>query len=328
MYASPWTSLEELPTLVALLPIWREMLGDNFLAFSALCLSVSTRVGEHYPCPLARYCAFRILRHPDHTITGHCKRIPARCPPVQFTETDVTALELNWQKLGRALCHALNLDYKFRDMGLFHTAQIGSWSTDAVPVFLTVQCESRTQRLVTAELVATLNQKFILLTPTSRMTDARSLQILARVGAAVFPLNTTVTLAPNGTLLANTIPGKLFAAFTPQPKEFNDNAARQLFILAKTLDADYGRKAPPSVVLRMYCVDELEPGQIAQRLECGRSLIYSRLKLLCAKLGMDLSALRRMSSQVEAAEASLSDTRARRIHRPSALDQPGDDEDT
>jgi hypothetical protein len=301
MYDSPWTSLEELPCLIALLPIWREMIGPElFPAFQAACLSLSTHVPHRYPCPHARWCAYRISRNSDNTITGDCEHPPSECdhPHVQFTETDVTPLKLDWQKLGRALCHALNLDYKFRDMGLFHTAQIGSWSTDAVPVFLTVQCESRTQRLVTAELVATLNQKFILLTPTSRMTDARSLQILARVNAAAFPLSTTVTLTPNGTLLPNATPGKLFAAFTPQPKEVDLSAAERAAALLKCLEDGLKTKPPLlTTVFRHYCVDELSIQQTADKCRCSRLTIIRRLKLLRIKTGMDPKDLRRSLSE-------------------------------
>src|SRR5689334_9030531 len=118
MFDSPWTSLEELPSLIALLPIWRDMLGDNFAAFSSLCLAISSRVARHYPCPHAPWCAYRIYHNSDNSITGECEHPPAECdyPHVQFTEDDVTPLELDWQKLGRSLCRALNLDYKFRGM--------------------------------------------------------------------------------------------------------------------------------------------------------------------------------------------------------------------
>ena len=42
--------------------------------------------------------------------------------------TDITPLQLNWPKLGRAICRALSLDSKATPINVPNTLQIGSWS--------------------------------------------------------------------------------------------------------------------------------------------------------------------------------------------------------
>jgi len=314
---NPWQSLEELRTLAAVLPVWRDLVGEeDFAAFRALCLSPCQEAAFEFPCPVNGLCFFRINHERNGLITGHCHSDPSYCEDVQFSETDVTPLELNWTRLSRAICQAFGLVVKFRELNTVHTVQIGTWSADAVPVILTIQYKLTYQHLAVAELVATLGQKFILFGPTSRMMDVPCLQMLNRVQAEFFPLDKTTTLTKNGTLHAVKTPGELFANFTPQPKDaISENAARQLFAMSKQLDCELGKKAQPSLVLRLYCVENWEPDRIAKELKCSRALVYARLKALTKKLGRNLGELREFSAQFQRIEDSLSDHRARHICR-------------
>jgi hypothetical protein len=253
-----------------------------------------------------------------------CERDPPTCERIQLTRADITPLELNWQKLARAICKAFGLDTKIGDLPIPHTIQIGSWSADAVPVILTIQTDRHHLHFVISDLIARLHQKFILFAPTTRNLDASSQELLANANAAFFPLDTTVILTQNATLQPTKPPGELFAKFTPQPKESDEGVARSLFALAKALDTETGmRKAQPSTILRLYCAENLEPDQIARKLHCARSLIYSRLKFLSQKLGRDPAELRQYSTHLQNIENSLSDSRAKEIYRKGATQ--GDD---
>jgi hypothetical protein len=330
MKNNPWLSLEAIPGQCAVLPVWRDFTGEDFEAFRTLCLDVSDRTTCLFPCPWAPICAFRIVRPaiPGAPIIGHCETRPPQCEDVIFSETDILPLQVNWKKLARALCKAFGLDSRFSTLRLPGTFQIGNWSADNVPVLLAVQSRPTFQHQAVCELVASLNQKFILFTPTAGMMDVPSLQMLTRVHAEFFPLDTNVILTPNGTLHPTKTPGELFANFRPQRRDaVEENVARQLFALAKTLDSNYGRKATPSEVMRLYCVEGLEAGQIASKLKCARSLVYLRLQLLASKLGRNPSELRQFSSHFEKMEGSLSDARARRIHRPTQADPNPSDND-
>ena len=81
--------------------------------------------------------------------------------------------------------------------------------------------------------------------------------------------------------------------------------------MSKQLDSEVGKKAQPSLVLRLYCVENWEPDKIAKELKCSRALVYSRLKALAKKLGQSPNQLREFSAHFERIADSLSDSRAR-----------------
>ena len=364
---NPWQSLEAIPGLVAVAAIWQRRMGEHFPALRATCLEPDDWQVESYPCPRECGCWHKvILRHDFLARTGAaalthqlqqsssssfsfsssipsdstnpspeapaaigvCCCDPPACPDLPLTIADITPLKLNWTRLARELCRALSLNSKFSILPPPHTVQIGAWSAGAIPAILTIQVWRSAFRNAIAETVARLNSPFILLAPTTDQFDAYSQELLARVSAAFFPLDSTVTIAPSGLLLPARPPGELFARFTPHGKDpVPEDTARQLFALAKTLDTGNPKhKAQPSAVLRLYCVDGLEPNQIARELSCARSLVYARLSLLAQKLGRPPAELRQYSSHFQSIEASLSDSRAKRIQRKSAIDGDGNED--
>src|SRR6266446_5127997 len=104
-----------------------------------------------------------------------CRCYPGRCDSFSLTVEDVTSLELDWPKLGRALCRAFGLVSKPANPGLFNALQIASWSpdlsrqstaaADAIPVILTIPSSSRELLHIAATLIARLGHPFILLAP-------------------------------------------------------------------------------------------------------------------------------------------------------------------
>jgi len=110
--------------------------------------------------------------------------------------------------------------------------------------------------------------------------------------------------------------------FRQTEKPIDENEARRLFALIKELsDANTAkRKAPIIEVFRLYCVEGLTAKQIAKQCRCTKSLIVLRLGGIREKLGRDPAELRLMSSHFEKIEDSLSDSRAKQIHRESALE--------
>jgi hypothetical protein len=108
-----------------------------------------------------------------------------------------------------------------------------------MPAILTIQvCPSAFRRVV-PELVAGLQQPFILFAPTSLLLDAPCLGFLTSVGAAFFALDSTVLLGQDGRLHAARSPGELFAPFTPQPN--GADVAGRGTVIVKGL-----RAAPPA----------------------------------------------------------------------------------
>ena len=90
----------------------------------------------------------------------------------------------------------------------------------------------------------------------------------------------------------------------------------KVFQLLTALDPDgHQRKAPPIKVFLLRFRQNLEPGEIARRCRCNRSLIFARLKQIQEKLPWKPHQLRELSAHVEAMQKSLTDSRARTIYR-------------
>ena len=253
-----------------------------------------------------------------------CVCEPWNCANLILTQADIQVLELDWARLGRALCKAFGLVARPAGLGfgLRNTRQIGSWSIAAVPVLLTIQRDPREFRAIVAELAARLREKFILLAPTSDNLDAASQELLAHAGAGFFSLEGCLTFTPHGNFEPRKTPGELFARFLPEvPEPVPEDVARQAFALVKQLETEQAnsRKAPVYTIFRLYCVEALGPIQIARRIGCARSLVFNRLELLRQKLGRDPAELRQYSAHFASIEESLSDARASRVHRAGAI---------
>jgi hypothetical protein len=174
---------------------------------------------------------------------------------------------------------------------------------------------------VIAQLALRLRQPYILFSPTNDFIDADCQELLANASAAFFPLDATVQLTAQGTLTPSKSPGELFARFTPQPRDIDENLARHAFALVQQLESE--RPLPPPTTLavfRLYCIDALSAAQAARKCHCSKATILNRLALIRKKTGLDPAKLRTLSPHIAKIENEISDPRARHIHRPAAID--------
>jgi hypothetical protein len=101
----------------------------------------------------------------------------------------------------------------------------------------------------------------------------------------------------------------------------NLGLAARVFRLLSALDLDNRcRKAPPIKVFNLYYRQGLQPAEIARQCKCHRSLIFDRLETLRKQLPWKPQQLREVSSQVEAMEDAVQESRARHIHRKAAIE--------
>jgi hypothetical protein len=323
-----WSVLQIHQELGAPLALWMRELGPDFEPFKLLCLATDNEPAQIFHCPVGRGRFHFILPY-DTGFHCFCNGERPLCPDIPLSPDGVILFSLNPAKLGLAIAHALGLNPKWEQLLLPNTYLIGSWSADAVPVILTLPWEPQGLHHAVAELGVRLQRPFILLAPTSRLLTERCRELLILARAGFFSLESTLVLTSGGTLTPMQPPGILLAAFTPQPTDGQDDVARKLFALAKALDSDPTfKKALPSSVLRLYCLEEFSPSKIARRLHCGRTLIFRRLRLLRQKLGRTLAELRALSSHFQKIEDSLTDSRARRINRSGAISGQEDPPDS
>jgi hypothetical protein len=300
------------------LPIgWGE--GEDSQGAGSWVQTAKSTFGEITPNPIRS--GARDEGQPS-TIRAVCRCDPPNCPDIPLAADEIVLLELSWNKLARALCRVFGLDYKPVELGLLNTRQIGSWGAEAVPVILTIQHERAWFRTVLLELIARLRRKFILFAPTTHHLDAVASELLASADAAFFALDANLILTSEGNLRLSSAraPGELFARFTPQPEDEEQDIADRAFALIQQLEYKEARKRPSVVtVFRMYCVDGLGMPVIARRCNCTRTTVKQRLKLIEAKTGMKPDQLRKLSAHFEKAESTLNDSRAAHIHRKNLI---------
>jgi hypothetical protein len=323
-----WQALEQLPGLVAVPAAWRAMAGEDFDLVHFTLLRGRASLAESFPCSRGCGCAHRVVDRGGGTFAGVCDCESWNCEDIPLTRADVTPLELNWSKLGRAVAKALECDAKESALGLTATKQIAAFANAALPVVLTIQHDAEEFRSVVAQLAARLRGRFILLAPTRRWFDAGTQELLAHANAGFFALESYVTVGVSG-LRASKSAGELFSPFLPEMKEaVTDDEARKLFVLLEQLDSEtLVRKAPVSQVFRLYCVEGLSRNAVAKRCGCVPTLITERLRVIEERLGRKPIELRGLSSQFEQIDDSLSDSRASHIHRKSAIDDGESDEE-
>ena len=209
-----WSSLEWLPGLAALPAVWVEYLGENFNHFKNLCLLPDTRLPKFVTCP--RQCGCRhyiVYRHDKAGAVGICHCATRHCPDIPLTIEEITPLLVDWHRLGYAVSRALGCAPGITDLSPANTKQIGSWSTAAVPLILSIQYDRPPFRSAVAELAASIDRPFILLTPTMVLPDAACLTYLHHAGAILLDLESTLAFTAEGVLQARRPPEELFAQF-------------------------------------------------------------------------------------------------------------------
>jgi hypothetical protein len=211
-----------MPGLSAVAVDWQSFTGSQFEPFRALCLHHVEGTVKSYTCPRGCGCVHEVIHRHDHTAAiGVCRCKPPECPDIPLSIADITALELTWTRLSRALAQTFDLAPKFLKLPMENTVQFGSWPPEFVPAILTVQCIPAYFSSTIGKLVALLHKPFILFAPTALRLDAMCIAMLENSDSAFFPLDTTTLLKPNGTLLPARPPAELFARFTPKPSTPN-----------------------------------------------------------------------------------------------------------
>lgn len=321
-----WQSLEEIPGQTAGPAEWRGWVGTDFDVLQERFFTRGKDRALAVPCPKQCGCEHDVVDHDDGTLVGVCSCDPWKCENIELSAADAARWGLDWKRFGRAIAKAFGVEPKESDLAAPACVQIAALGTD-LPVILTIHGDGEEFRSAMAQLVTQLHEHFVVLAPTARFYNAHTAGLLRNAHAGFFDLETWMKLTPNG-LRALKSGGELFSPFLPAMKEaVSDNVARQLFALLEQLDSEtVVRKAPVSQVFRLYCVKGLSRNEVAKRCGCVPSLITERLHAIHRKLGRKPIELRVLSSQFESIDDSLSDSRARHIHRKSALDDGRSDE--
>jgi hypothetical protein len=215
---SAWRSLEEVRGLAAVAAEWRRHTGPDFDVFKAGFLQKSGRIARSFPCPHKAGCTHDVHPRGAGFVGVYKDDEGTGCDDILLTKEDVEVWEVNLARLGRAITQALKCDAKDAKLGLERTRQIASLGDAPVPILLTVQHDGDGFAEVVAQLVARFPNGFILLAPTNRFCTAPAIELLARVSAAFFSLESCATLLASGKLHAPRSGAELFAAYLPEKR--------------------------------------------------------------------------------------------------------------
>ena len=220
MSTSPWHAFDAIHLQNALPETWQELLADNFGPLKILCLKQAQHPATQIPCPKNCGCFHRVLHRHDATgAIAICRCMPANCPDFPVTLEQITPLQVNAPRFARALADAFACQPAFSETPLPATFQFGTWSTDSVPVILTMQTNHQDFRTVASELGFRQGRPYILFAPTTALQTTVSQELIAHAKAALFTLDSTLTLRANGTIASTRDPAELFAQFTPEPEK-------------------------------------------------------------------------------------------------------------
>ena len=245
------------------------------------------------------------------------------CEDLNITSDEARVWEMDYARLGRTVARALGCDARDVEMGSAWCRQIGTFSGAGVPLVMVLPTSAAEFRECVNRVFSQLREHFILLAPTGRFMEASCHGLIKTAKAGFFDLVSLLALEADGRLRPLRNAAALFTPFMPKSEEpASDHEARQLFALLKQLDAGQAvRKAPVSQVFRLYCLEGLSRAEVAKRCGCVESLVTLRLQEIERKLGRKPAELRDLSPEFERIEESLSDPRARRIHRRSAMEE-------
>ncbi|PWU18784.1 MAG: hypothetical protein C5B50_08275 [Verrucomicrobia bacterium] len=357
-----WPHFDSIPGGRALLSVWQNIFGAEFGCVQPFLQPTAERApllpcSRTPPCD----CDHELREDIEGGFVAVCTCGDGDCPPIQVPPEQTLVYELNRQKLGHAICGALGLNITPGTASTSKGAmELGLYAPLHAPVFLYFP-ESEADLL--RELEGLLSQRpgpILVLIPT-RIHFTSAVESAQRSGCSVLALSvvlevlegarfrTTKSLVPalaewtqrvatfrsNGDALEKLL-AKLAAASDQRDSpiagenELPESAATQAFALVKKLDSEEkARLGHPSVltVFRLFCIEQLNATQIANRVRCSKLTVLRRLKLLQASTGLHPTVFRRFSSHFAEMEEQMRDPRAAHIHRKRMIYDEGEEDE-
>lgn len=245
-------------------------------------------------------------------------------PPLDEKYTNI--LSLNLHALCKSIARGFNLNEKFTETSFASTWQISELSN--LPILLTIHNNYNDFLLVVAQLVASLNQPFILLAPTRRLFNIIISELLSRRNAAFFDLESQIAILPNGSLQAHKSGGELFSPYLSEQKTaLSENEAVRLFALYEKLKSENNyRKASLHEVFTLLVLDKISQTAAAKKLKCSEGTISARVKVIEDKMYCKIEILRNSASELRNMEIEK-DTQARKLYRKGLTDDTKSDDD-
>ena len=226
-----WRALESPPGPLKSAAEWKQSLGSDFEILKAF-LNLKQGLAGSVPCPNTPSCGcyHTVTEHGRDDIVAVCSCEPRRCPTTQIKREDALIYELNLTALGKAVAGAFSFKPEHKSVPeIAFTQIVGSWSprpTVAIPVYLTIQCDTAEFQHVVEKLIATTKSPFILMSPTGTFPKNETNKLLREHSARSLVLESV--LAWNGTFIATETFENIFSEFLEDVAP-----AKELYLLHK-----------------------------------------------------------------------------------------------
>lgn len=325
---SPWRILEDVPTHSAAAADWALHLGGNYDRVRVAFLQKARRQASSVQCPHVESCTHELKPRGDGYV-AKCKGA-AGCDDFLVSADAAEVWEVNLQRLGAMIAGALKCDAKDAKLGLDRTRQIASLGSAPLPILLTVQHDQDGFEDVVARLVAKLPKGFVLLAPSSRFCTATATDMLGRVNAGFFDLETHVEILESGKLHAPKSGAELFAAHLPEMKdavrESDIVRVLQMFGGLMGLGTRF-KKAPPARVFDLMVFKKKTRAETATACKCVASLITKRVALIEDHFQMPIEKLLALSSDIQERLRTVKGDRYAKKKHGAMRDEPEQYED-
>lgn len=307
-----WGCFEDLHGLVAVPAVWRARLRDDIETFSAAFLRKRRDPACSVPCPHGCGCAHEVVKHDDGRLVGVCQCEPWNCDDLTLLPADVELLELNLTKLGREVAKAFGAAAGETRLPVRGAVQVGAYGAAALPLVLVIADSEDDFRRAVAELVARLQERFLVVAPSNRFFKANAKELMRKAKAGLFALESELNLLPSGAFLARHGGQKLFAAFVPELEDkVKQSEAARVFSMLKILsDGPKPRKAPLQFVFQSVVLDGHSQEWVAKECECSPALVSMQVTEIERRMQMSLEKLQALASCVAEMKANTAAARS------------------
>jgi len=300
-----WGKIETAPEAASFFA-WKLRFGAELEKVAPWFLKPTSETARTIPCPLNCDCLHRVKGDRGICDCGECEDIA-------LLEEDVEVWKANWTGLGNKVRDALKLERKASGFAVRNVWQIGSLGGDALQIILLVKPERGAFNEAIAQLAARVKGVFAILTPTAAHHDIESRDLLGRVGAGLFDLESNLLIQASG-VVSRKSAEELFGAMMPAKQaELRQSEAKRIFELFRKLGSGEGtRKGPLEKVFRLMALDGANQAATAKRCECSEATISARVATIEQQFGMKIEQLQAYASEILEFDSVVKGDRRRR----------------
>lgn len=311
-----------MPTWTAVTADWTAAMGPGFMAlFEGGFIQSGKVFADGYPCIRTPPCGCYHARV-GSTLCMACTCEEPDCRDFTVTEEQLRLHSLNTLRLADALRRALSVKGPSRTvrdipsvyaLGTYHPAPQTSY-----PVFLLAPSGYGDHLAALAELVLSHDKKVGIVLLSRAGLDSRIEKSLAGQVQFVFLPETAILTVAGQVELLPGVRDPLRAIHSPSGETAAENDLVRLVQVARQLPRRPGLKGPHPLDALAALLDGHTHTRIAKDHKCSRPLVSEILKQIQAQSPVKLSTLVGRGGDLRDIVKRTEDSRARRIHQPSA----------